>query len=86
MHEAADRRHGPRRWGHIEELLALVLEQLGHLHRVTAALGGAKPYELPKPIHYPRPDEDPAELPPAADRDTLRRRFRPSNPPAEEVT
>src|SRR5690606_35550505 len=61
--EAADRRASA--WGHTEELLALVLEQLGHLHGTLAALGGAKSYNLPKPVRYPRPGESDRKAPAA---------------------
>lgn len=59
--EAAER----RKWGHPEELLALILEQLGQMSRTLAALGGTKSYDLPKPVRYPRPGELDRKPPPA---------------------
>ena len=64
-----------RQWTHTDELLALLLEQLGHHHRTLAAFAGVKPHDLPKPVHYPRPGEL-ERKPPAATRDERYARIR----------
>lgn len=48
-----------RRWGHTEELLAMILEAISGLHNsfIKANSDPKKSVRLPKPYRYPRPHE-----------------------------
>jgi hypothetical protein len=49
-----------RRWGHVEELLALVLEQIVALHQsfIKANSDPKRSTRTPKPYRYPRPNDE----------------------------
>ena len=64
------------RWTHTDELLALVLEQLGGIHRTLYIANGGKQHDAPKPVHYPRPHERRRDKVPAATREQIRQRIR----------
>lgn len=50
-----------RRWGHVEELLAINTEILHALYRLTLAMNSKERTPLPEPFRYPRPSNKPDE-------------------------
>lgn len=57
-----------QKWTHTDELLALILEQLGVTHAAIVRLWAKEGTKAPDPIRYRRPFDPPPQKPRAATR------------------